>query len=83
MTMPTNLRRDASAIALGLALTALLPGAAMAQDADTAPVDAAPAEDAIVVTGIRGASNNSVQAKKARISMLTAGSRSTRRTRTG
>ena len=53
MTMPTNLRRNASAIALGLALTAWLPAAAMAQDADTAPVDAAPAEGEIIVTGIR------------------------------
>src|SRR3546814_17012519 len=36
MTMPTslrpNVRRGVSAIALGLAMTALLPGAAMAQD---------------------------------------------------
>lgn len=64
MTMPTNLRRDASAIALGFALTALLPGAAMAQDAGTAPVDEAPADGEIIVSGIRGAINNSVQAKK-------------------
>ncbi|HJS12792.1 MAG TPA: TonB-dependent receptor, partial [Sphingopyxis sp.] len=70
MTMPTNLNRGVSAIALGLALTALLPGAAMAQDANTAPVDEAPAEDAIVVTGIRGAINNSVQAKKANTSIV-------------
>src|SRR3546814_8548780 len=70
MTMPTNLRRNASAIALGLALTAWLPAAAMAQDADTAPVEAAPAEGEIIVTGIRGAINNSVQAKKANTSIV-------------
>ena len=70
MTMPTNLRRGASAIALGLALTALLPGAAMAQDAGAAPVDEAPAEGEIVVSGIRGAINNSVQAKKANTSIV-------------
>src|SRR5690606_31577918 len=58
MTMPTNLRRGASAIALGLALSVFVPGAAMAQDADTAPAGEAPSEDAIVVTGIRGAINN-------------------------
>src|SRR3546814_16485254 len=65
MTMPTNLRRNASAIALGLALTAWLPAAAMEQDADTAPVEAAPAEGEIIVTGIRGAINNTVLPKKA------------------
>ncbi|KGB58516.1 TonB-dependent receptor [Sphingopyxis sp. SE2] len=70
MTMPTKFRRDASAIALGLALTAFVPGAAMAQDADTAPAGEAPTEDAIVVTGIRGAINNSVQAKKANTSIV-------------
>src|SRR3546814_985104 len=64
MTMPTNLRRNASAIALGLALTAWLPAAAMAQDADTAPVEAAPAEGEIIVTGIRGAINNSVRSEE-------------------
>src|SRR3546814_9781177 len=70
MTMPTNLRRGASAIALGLALSVFVPGAAMAQDAGTAPVDEASAEDAIVVTGIRGAINNSVQAKKNNTSIV-------------
>lgn len=70
MTMPTNLRRGASAIALGLALSVFVPGAAMAQDADTAPAGEAPGEDAIVVTGIRGAINNSVQAKKANTSIV-------------
>ena len=64
MTMPNNLNRGVSAIALGLALTVLLPGAAMAQDANTAPVDEAPVDGEIVVSGIRGAINNSVQAKK-------------------
>src|SRR3546814_19917709 len=42
----------------------------MAQDADTAPVEAAPAEGEIIVTGIRGAINNSVQAKKANTSIV-------------
>src|SRR3546814_4375495 len=69
MTMPTslrpNVRRGVSAIALGLAMTAILPGAAMAQDADPAGADDAAVDGAIVVTGIRGAINNSVQAKKA------------------
>src|SRR3546814_15366877 len=64
MTMPTNLRRNASAIALGLALTAWLPAAAMAQDADTAPAEAAPAEGQTNVTGIRAPTHHSVQAKK-------------------
>ena len=58
MILPNNLNRGVSAIALGLALTALTPGAAMAQDASTAPVDEAPAEGEIVVSGIRGAINN-------------------------
>ncbi|MCA0209863.1 MAG: TonB-dependent receptor [Proteobacteria bacterium] len=70
MTMPTKFRRDASAIALGLALTAFIPGAAMAQDAGMAPVDEAPAEGEIVVSGIRGAINNSVQAKKTNTSIV-------------
>lgn len=70
MTMPTKFRRDASAIALGLALTAFIPGAAMAQDAGMAPVDQAPAEGEIVVSGIRGAINNSVQAKKTNTSIV-------------
>src|SRR3546814_19541713 len=64
MTMPTNLRRNASAIALGLALTAWLPAAAMAQDADTAPVEAAQAEGELIVTGLRGPHNKSATAKK-------------------
>ena len=34
MTMPASLRRSASAIAMGLAFTAILPAAAMAQDTD-------------------------------------------------
>src|SRR3546814_3905297 len=42
----------------------------MAQEAVTAPVDEASAEDAIVVTGIRGAINNSVQAKKNNTSIV-------------
>src|SRR3546814_772823 len=42
----------------------------MAQDANTAPVEAAPAEGEIIVTGIRGAINNSVQAKKANTSIV-------------
>ena len=70
MTMPTKFCRDASAIALGLALTAFIPGAAMAQDAGMAPVDEAPAEGEIVVSGIRGAINNSVQAKKTSTSIV-------------
>ena len=70
MTMPTKFCRDASAIALGLALTAFIPGAAMAQDAGMAPVDEAPAEGEIVVSGIRGAINNSVQAKKTNTSIV-------------
>ncbi len=72
MTMPTTFRRGASAIALGLALTVILPGAAMAQDAGTAPVDDAGAavDGEIVVTGIRGAINNSVQAKKENTSIV-------------
>ncbi len=68
MTMPTSLRRGASAIAMGLALTAILPVAAMAQDNDTAAE--AGADDAIVVTGIRSAINNSVQAKKNNTSIV-------------
>src|SRR3546814_10588785 len=47
MTMPTTFRRGASAIALGLALTVILPGAAMAQDAGTVPVDDAAAVEEI------------------------------------
>src|SRR3546814_21006336 len=43
MTMPTslrpNVRRGVSAIALGLAMTAILPGAAKAPDADPASSD--------------------------------------------
>ncbi len=70
MTKSTSLRRGASAIALGVALTALLPGAALAQDADTAPVaDPAAeegAEDAIVVTGFRASLQSAVNAKKTR-----------------
>lgn len=70
MTMPNNLNRGVSAIALGLALTVLLPGVATAQDASTAPVDEAPADGEIIVSGIRGAINNSVQAKKANTSIV-------------
>src|SRR3546814_11924988 len=74
MTMPTslrpNVRRGVSAIALGLAMTAILPGAAMAQDADPAGADAAAVDGAIVVTGIRGPPHNSVQAKKANTSTV-------------
>src|SRR3546814_14610610 len=72
--MPTslrpNVRRGVSAIALGLAMTAILPGAAMAQDADPAGADDAAVDGAIVVTGIRGALNNSVQAQKANTSIV-------------
>jgi iron complex outermembrane receptor protein len=70
MTRSISLRRGASAVALGFALTAVFPGAAMAQDASTAPVDEAPADGEIVVSGIRGAINNSVQAKKANTSIV-------------
>src|SRR3546814_18451680 len=70
MTMPTNLRRGASAIALGLALSVFVPGAALAQDAGTAPVDEASAEDAIVATGIPGAVNNPVQAQQTNTSTV-------------
>src|SRR5690606_6715345 len=72
MTMPTIFRRGASAIALGLALIAIVPGSAMAQNAGAAPLDdaAAGVEGEIVVTGIRGAINNSVQAKKENTSIV-------------
>ncbi len=66
MTKSTSLRRGASAIALGVAFTALLPGAALAQDADTAPVAEEGAEDAIVVTGFRASLQSAVNAKKTR-----------------
>lgn len=72
MTMPTTFRRGASAIALGLALIAIVPDSAMAQNAGATPRDdaAAAVEGEIVVTGIRGAINNSVQAKKENTSIV-------------
>ncbi|MDR6833789.1 MULTISPECIES: TonB-dependent receptor [unclassified Sphingopyxis] len=70
MTKSTSLRRGASAIALGVALTALLPGAALAQDADTAPTaeegGAEGGEDEIVVSGFRASLQSAVNAKKTR-----------------
>jgi iron complex outermembrane receptor protein len=63
MTMPTSLRRGASAIAMGLALTAILPVAAMAQDADPAE---AGADEEIVVSGFRASLESAVGAKKER-----------------
>jgi iron complex outermembrane recepter protein len=64
MTMPTSLRRGASAIAMGLALTAVLPAAAMAQDAD--PAAEAGGEEEIVVSGFRASLESAVGAKKER-----------------
>lgn len=68
MTKPNTLRpslsRGASAIALGLALTAVLPGAAMAQDSDPAAVADDSGEDAIVVTGFRASLESAVGEKK-------------------
>src|SRR3990167_1784358 len=67
MTRTTSLRRGASAIALGLALTAFVPGAAMAQDSETAPVaEEGSGEDEIVVSGFRASLQSAVNAKKNR-----------------
>lgn len=70
MTMPASLRRGASAIALGFAITAILPRAAMAQDPGAVAENEAPADGAIVVTGIRSAIDNSVKAKKDNTSIV-------------
>src|SRR3990167_9029003 len=67
MTNITSLRRGASAIALGLALTAFMPGAASAQDSETAPVaEEGSGEDEIVVSGFRASLQSAVNAKKNR-----------------
>ncbi|SNT07433.1 TonB-dependent receptor plug domain-containing protein [Sphingopyxis indica] len=70
MTMPASLRRGASAIALGFAITTFLPRAAMAQDPGAIAENEAPADGDIVVTGIRSAINNSVKAKKDNTSIV-------------
>jgi len=70
MTMPASLRRGASAIALGFAITAILPRVAMAQDPGAVAENEAPADGDIVVSGIRSAINNSVKAKKDNTSIV-------------
>lgn len=67
MTMPTSLRRSASAIAISLAITTLLPVAALAQDqeSDTTAVESDQGGEAeIVVSGFRQALENAVNLKR-------------------
>ena len=61
--------RNASRFALGVSLLAIAVPS-FAQDEVPADEDAANAEEPIVVTGIRGAINNSVQAKKNNTSIV-------------
>jgi len=61
-----SLRRGASTVALGFALTAMLSGTAMAQDGAAAPADEAASDSDIVVTGYSASLQSAVNAKKNR-----------------
>lgn len=65
MTKPTNLRRGASAIALGLMLSTFASTAAMAQDSEpAATVEEDEADAEIVVTGFAASLENAVSVKR-------------------
>jgi iron complex outermembrane recepter protein len=66
MSHSTSLRRGVSTAALGLALTAILSGTAMAQEAAAPAADDAPTESDIVVTGYSASLQSAVNAKKTR-----------------